>query len=331
MPPRVDEASPLAERDTDLGEYEMRFYLEAHNEESVPFWRRTSTRKGDVAAAWGDSFFDGSSLLVQNVAIIVSAYLTHAVAFFDGIFPVPFGVFLSYAVVSTLGSTSMPQLAAAWNVGVFIGMAGVVTVPNWWWYTLLVAFVLGIWAIFVRFKVLVGYGGRLGTCVFIAHNLVVAIVVAAGAAPQDLYASSSRTYALVTWKLALCLLVTSPAAALLALYFRRLGHSMENPVTGGNASALLLMLVVASVTQHVQPDASEHTADALKGLSVGSFVGMASTDKLSGGAGDFALASMFAVGFTMLFAPFFDGFVILGFEAMLGCLVVRGVRWLICK
>ena len=44
---------------------------------------------------------------------------------------------------------------------------------------------------------------------------------------------------------------------------------------------------------------------------------------------DFALAGLFAVGYSLLFAPLWDGFVILGFEAMLGCMTAYSGRWLL--
>ena len=63
---------------------------------------------------------------------------------------------------------------------------------------------------------------------------------------------------------------------------------------------------------------------------------MASDDVLSGGADfifglcalDFALAGLFAVGYLLALSPFFEGFVILGFEAFLGCATVFAARWL---
>ncbi|GMH57247.1 hypothetical protein TL16_g02331 [Triparma laevis f. inornata] len=291
----------------DTSNYETRYYKETHNEELLPYLALRQEKKTTTpTTAWfkaiGDGFF-GGSLPVQIIVTVLSAYLTRAVAFYG----LDLGIFLAYAIVSTAGSTAAPQLAAAWNVGVFAGMAGLTTLPNWAWFTLLACSSALMWALFLHFKVLVGFGGRLGTAVFICHNLVVSLIVApANAIPWSVYGSPLRTYSdLVSWQYALSLIIAAPVGAVISFLFRNLGQSMENPVTGANVAALLLMLVVTSATD--SGGAWIWTTDVLIGITIGSFVGMSSTDRLSGGIKDFILAALFAVGYLLIFTPFFEG------------------------
>ena len=216
------------------------------------------------------------------VAVLAASYLTRAVAYYG----LRYGIFLSYAIVATAGSTTAPQLAPAWNLGVFAGMAGMNALPNFAWFTSLAFAAAAMWIVFFRFKILLGFGGRLGTAVFISQNLVMAALVCpAGGATWSIYYDDDRNYtSCVTWQKAATLGVASCTAAITAFNFRRLAHSMTNPVTvrgceepdvvfqpanftvfltltarssslsslssqGANVSALILMLIVTSVAE----------------------------------------------------------------------------------
>ena len=272
----TDEATALRGSD-DLSEFETRFYREMHNEDRLPYIVRI-TRPTQVSkdiegfrhtiSSWTSAAFarymEGQLLIIQACAVLCGAYLTRAVSFYG----LNYGIFLAYAIVSTGGSALAPQLSPAFNVGVFAGMSGLNTVPGWDYFTLLAFGCAGMWALFVSLRLLVGFGGRLGTCVFIVHNLVTAIVICpAGAASWSIFASDTRSYtSTVTWQLAVSLIVAVPSTVLIGLGVRRLGHSLENPVVAGNVTALMLMLVVASATESTKPK-WPWTNDVLKGTS----------------------------------------------------------------
>ena len=318
--------------------YETFYYREEHNQSQLAYITLKTEKKKKGLARKGlglllykfrRGFFE-AALYVQALTVLSSAFLTRAVAFYG----LRYGIFLSYAVVATAGSSAAPQLAAAWNVGVFSGMAALSILPNWGWFTLLAVSASALWVIFVRFNLLVGFGGRLGTAVFICENFVIAVIVAPSkAVPWSVFGTSQRTYALLlSWQQALCVLISAPVSAVLSFKSRLLGHSMENPVTGANVTALLLMLIVTSAAE----SGSNGTPwlwmnEVLQGIAIGSFVGMAATDRLPGGTIDFTLAALLSAGFLILFTPFFEGFVIMGFEAFLGCLVVHWGRKIAIK
>ena len=92
-------------------------------------------------------------------------------------------------------------------------------------------------------------------------------------------------------------------------------HMFLFEVAAASLSALGLMLIVSATDW-------EYSAQMLSGISVGGFVGMASTSHLST-LYHVASAGIISGAFMLLFEPFFNGFGGKeGFEAFLGCTTV---------
>merc|ERR1711933_610761 len=66
---------------------------------------------------------------------------------------------------------TFPEVAASSGAGAFAGMVGGDVIPHYGWLALLAMVVSGVWVVFYNYKILVGVGGRLGTCAFLAMNI----------------------------------------------------------------------------------------------------------------------------------------------------------------
>uniref|UniRef100_A0A7S4K8C6 Uncharacterized protein n=1 Tax=Odontella aurita TaxID=265563 RepID=A0A7S4K8C6_9STRA len=209
---------------------------------------------------------------------------------------------LSQAIVVTLVLATLPEVAASAGAGAFAGMAGMAAIPNYGWLSLLALVVSVIWLSFHRFKILVGCGGRLGTCAFISMNVTVALVgMPSGAISWSLYGDGSKLW---SDRLELIPSILTVAAC---TFLSAVGGAVRlkskiplNPVQAPTAIALLCMLIL-------EPTGFSYTGHIDAGLAVGSFVAMASEQYLPSVL-DFGAAGFLAGLWILFLDPFFLDF-----------------------
>lgn len=160
-------------------------YIEYADNTPIPRLRGKAERNKLLAA------IHSSHWAVLCTIVTGGCFLTHAMVRHS-----PFlRADLSQAIVITIVIATFPEIAASSGAGAFAGMASDVAIPNFAWLALLALVTSAIWMLFHRFKILVGCGGRLGTCAFIAMNLTVALVaMPSGAVPWSLYGDSNRLW-----------------------------------------------------------------------------------------------------------------------------------------
>ena len=300
-------------------------YHELHNDQQLP-WLEI----GDLRNVWHDyrlldriwKGYQDAHFSWQCVAIFIGGYLCHSVAFYGP----RLGGFFAYGICLTLLSAIAPHLSAASGVGVFTGLAGRVAIPNQGYLTVLMLVACFVWWLMIKFKVLLGVGGRLGGCVFVTMLLLHSIVLMpAGVVPWSLYTGGGATYSeAVPWQKAVIFIISSPVTSVICLYSRNLGGLLLNPVASSSMVALFLMLIVSAASLSA-PQPWPYYNDVMEGISVGSFVGMSGLSVLPT-TFDFFLTSLFAIGYTMLLSPFLEGFVTLGFEAVMGLVTLHLIR-----
>jgi len=210
---------------------------------------------------------------------------------------------LSQALIITIVLATFPEVAASAGAGAFAGMASLDSIPNFGWLTLLALITSSVWMIFHRFKVLVGCGGRIGTCAFISMNITVALfAMPSGTIPWSLYVDTRQL-----WSERLELvpsILTVVACTFLSTVggFVRLKSKLPlNPVQAPTTISLLCMLIVEPMGY------SSYTTQIDAGLAVGSFVAMASEHYLSSVL-DFSIAGFLAGLWILFLDPFFIDF-----------------------
>lgn len=233
---------------------------------------------------------------------------------------------LSQAIVITIVIATFPEIAASSGAGAFAGMASDVAIPNFAWLALLALVTSAIWMLFHRFKILVGCGGRLGTCAFIAMNLTVALVaMPSGAVPWSLYGDSNRLWSGRIELVPSILSVLSSTFLSAAAGAVRLKSEIPlNPVAPSTTIALVCMLIL-------EPTGFVYTGQMDAGFAVGSFVGMAS-DQYLPTILDFAGAGFISGLWILLLEPFFIGFGgRKGFTSFCGFTTYVGIMRLVCR
>lgn len=233
---------------------------------------------------------------------------------------------ISQAIVITIVLSTFPEIAASSGAGAFAGMASDTAIPNFAWLTLLALATSAVWMMFHRFKILVGCGGRLGTCAFIAMNLTVALVaMPSRAVPWSLYGDSSRLW---SGRLEL---VPSILSVLASTFLSTIGGAVRlkseiplNPVQAPTTIALVCMLIL-------EPTGFAYTGEMDAGFAVGSFVAMASNHYLPS-IPDFAGAGFISGLWILLLDPFFLDFGgKKGFTSFCGFASYVGIMRLICR
>lgn len=209
---------------------------------------------------------------------------------------------LSQAIVITTVLATFPEVAASSGAGAFAGMAGRSAIPDYGWLALLSLIVSVVWMIFYHFKILVGCGGRLGTCAFIAMNMtVVLFAMPSGTVPWSLYGDADELWA---QRLEL---VPSILSVVACTFLSGIGGAVRlkseiplNPVQAPTTIALICMLIV-------EPTGFVYTDQLDTGFAVGSFVAMAS-DQYLPSILDFVGAGFAAGLWILLLDPFFLDF-----------------------
>ena len=233
---------------------------------------------------------------------------------------------ISQAIVITVVLATFPEIAASSGAGAFAGMASDVAIPNFGWLALLALATSAVWMLFHRFKILVGCGGRLGTCAFIAMNLTVALVaMPSRAVPWSLYGDSTRLWSgRIELLPSILSVLASTFLSTVAGAVRLKSEIPLNPVQAPTTIALVCMLIL-------EPTGFDYTGEIDAGFAVGSFVGMASDHYLSS-IPDFAGAGFMSGLWILLLDPFFVGFGgKKGFTSFCGFATYVGIMRLICR
>ena len=245
------------------------------------------------------AFHNGSHWLALSVTVTGSCLLTYSLSNNE---PPNLKADIAQALVLTLVLATFPEVAASAGAGAFAGMASARSVPHYGWLCLLALTVSVVWWLFHRFKILVGCGGRLGTCAFLAMNITVALwAMPSGAVPWELYGDTGRLWAErlevvpSILEVVACTGISAVAGAV------RLKSKIPlNPVQAPTTIALLCMLIL-------EPTGFVYTEQVDAGLAVGSFVAMAS-DQYLPTVLDFGAAGFLAGLWTLFLEPFFLGF-----------------------
>ena len=207
----------------------------------------------------------------------------------------------AFVVVILIGAV-LPQLDVSVAIGTYTAMASPQTIVNYGWLTLLAFTTATIWLLGLRYNLLLGYSGRLGTLAFVAMNITFIIVAATGAAPWDRYGSKNLLWAQVlTWENSVLLVASTSVSAVLAAFYRIHSRVLINPVTAATFTALLPMLIVMSIDYR-------YISFIIQGLATGAFVGMASFDLLGRSAVAFGVVGLFSGLWALFLQPFFLGF-----------------------
>ena len=209
---------------------------------------------------------------------------------------------VSQAIVITTVLATFPEVAASSGAGAFAGMVGRAAIPNYGWLALLTLIVSIVWMVFYHFKILVGCGGRLGTCAFLSMNITsVLFTMPSSAVSWSLYGDAGEL-----WSQRLEVL-PSVLTVLACTFLSAIGGTIRlkseiplNPVQAPTTIALICMLIL-------EPTGFIYTDQLDAGFAVGSFVAMAS-DQYLPSVLDFTGAG-FTAGLWILFLdPFFLDF-----------------------
>ena len=232
------------------------------------------------------------------IAVSIACFLTYAISNHSPNLPVD----ISQAIVIVLVLATFPEVAASAGAGAFAGMAGNTAIPNYGWLTLLSLVVSGVWLTFHRYKILVGCGGRLGTCAFISMNITVILFgMPSGAVSWSLYGNSNNLW------MERLQLVPSILSVIASTFLSATGGAIRlrskiplNPVQAPTTIALLFMLIF-------EASGVQYSEEIIAGFAVGSFVAMAS-DQYLATIFDFAAAGFIAGLWILLLDPFFSEF-----------------------
>lgn len=206
---------------------------------------------------------------------------------------------ISQAIVITMVLATFPEVAASAGAGAFAGMASTNVIPHHGWLVLLAGTTSVTWLCFHKYNWLVGYGGRLGTCAFIAMNVTVAVfVMPAGQVPWSMYGDRLWSERLAVVPSVLTVVACTFLSAL-GGWVRLKSKLPLNPVQAPTTIALLCMLIL-------EPTGFRYTAQVDEGLAVGSFVAMASTSaQFLPTTLDFTAAGLIAGLWILFLDPFF--------------------------
>jgi len=317
-----DEASQTPELEEDIvitqsGRHVVKEYTELHNDEHIaytvmkgPGLRNKAAIK--IAAAARDAHW-----LVQCMAMYTAAFLTHRYAHTGP----KVGGNLAQATVVILACQIAPQLSAPSAMGAYLGISSTDVIPRLEWLAVLCALGCVTWLLVSHFKVLVGFGGRIGITAFLTcHALQLLLAMPLGSVPWVRYGDVNTLWdATITAQKAVASLAGASFSATLAKLLRDTGGALENPITGATVASLLCFLTLSSLPECRAMD------DWMNGIGVGSFVGMASTERLPT-TNAFTLAGLLAGCSALLLSPFCQGWA--GFQgtaAFLGCASTLGL------
>jgi hypothetical protein len=263
-------------------------YIDLQNDERIP----------ELVAANPDKLraaIDNEHWAFQCVATVASCFLVYSISNYAPYLDVD----MAQAIVITLVLATFPQLAAPAGVGAFAGMAGQGTIPSYAWLSLLSLLATGLWQVFVHFKVALGFGGRLGMCVFISMNATLLVfAIPSGKVPWSFYGDASQLWSTSLEVEPSCVAVAACVFISIAAGYVRLKAEIPlNPIQTPTTISLLCMLIV-------EPTGYQYTKEVFGGLAAGAFVAMAS-EKYLPDVLSFGIAGFIAGLWILLLKPFF--------------------------
>eukprot|EP00929_Paragymnodinium_shiwhaense_P103747 TRINITY_DN6746_c0_g1_i1.p1 TRINITY_DN6746_c0_g1~~TRINITY_DN6746_c0_g1_i1.p1 ORF type:complete len:377 (+),score=57.15 TRINITY_DN6746_c0_g1_i1:84-1214(+) len=284
-----------------MSDYAVEEYTELHNDDKiVTVGKSESAREGRLTrllARIKSRVLHNESALAQCAFVWFGAMATYAYANYGR----NVGGNLAQATVVLLGCQIAPQMSAPLAFGAYLGTGSKELLPSVLWLAIMTLVGCLVWRIVCKYKIFVGFSGRLGISAFVTcHFVQLAVAMPLGVVSWRQYGhhqvlwDQTLTGARVT-----AYLVCPMLSALLARTLRDMGGALENPVTGATAAALL-GFVALSVTGWDNAD------DLMDGVGIGSFVGMASTELLPTYP-EFMSTGFFAGGFFILMHPFLTG------------------------
>ena len=164
-------------------------YIEDHNYDEIPHIHGDYDDIKDKLKITSRGK-DLLKIAVEVFAVMSSCFLTYTVSNHDPFLP----AVISQAVVIMIALVSFPEISAASAAGAFAGMASSDAIINYGWLCFLSIVVSVMWLIFNRFKLLVGFGGRIGTCAFMSMNIVSLIAMISGKVPWSLYGNVNELW-----------------------------------------------------------------------------------------------------------------------------------------
>jgi len=266
-------------------------YIEYNDDTKIPRLRGTATNNRLLEA------IHESHWAVLFVVVTSSCFMTYSLSNHS-----PFlRADLSQAIVITTILATFPEVAASSGAGAFAGMVGLDVIPNYGWLAVFALIVSVVWMIFYNYKILVGCGGRLGTCAFISMNITTIIFAMSGIVPWSLYGNVNQLWSdRLEIVPSILTVVASTFLSVVGGAVRLKSTIPLNPVAPPTTIALLCMLIL-------EPTGFRYTDQIDNGFAVGSFVAMASYHYLPSVL-DFAGAG-FTAGLWILFLdPFFLNF-----------------------
>ena len=246
---------------------------------------------------------------MQCVSLFVGGFLTHFYAHSGK----KVGGDLAQATLITLCGHLAPPLTAPFAFGAFTGVLSPKLAPAHHWLALLLLAGCIVWRLVSYFKVLVGFGGRVGVSAFCSCYLVQAVVLMPAGVVEysdvnllaDMLFDGAKVdnvqveYGHRVWQDDVISVLAPVLGAVLAFFMREFGGSLENPITGATCGSLFTFLILSV-------SGWSYATVAMNGVAVGSFVGMASFEYLPTVL-SFALSGLLAGGFVLLLEPYCEG------------------------
>ena len=275
-------------------------YIEEHNYDHIPFIQSNYDQINLLLNRFAKS--PRRKVLFKYAAeiftVVLSCFMTYSISNRE-----PFlSAVVSQAVVVTMALVAFPEVTVASAAGAFAGMASKLAIINYGWLSLLSITVSVMWLVFNRVKLLVGFGGRIGFCVFVSMNFVALIAMISGKIPWALYLDVDQLWSQrLDLKTSILSVFASTMLSAAAGAVRLNAGIPMNPMQAPTLLVLFCLLIL-------EPATSSQLKQVSNGLAVGSFVAMASTEHYLPTTLDFMGAGFVAGLFGLVFDPFFQGF-----------------------
>jgi hypothetical protein len=312
------------------GEYSVEYYTEFHNDLEIPTLGGIKIQEADdpdhpdhpdrenYTNKVRQMISDGD-IPIQALSLLIGCYFTYTITLYiDCINAV-----VAQAITLALACSAYPQLSASIGVGVFAGMTSLVQ-TNYGWLTMYIVITIILWLlVFHKYKFLVGFGGRLGTCAFIGQNITQLIMIGISSLPSSTLNSTwSSSYGSLSslWSTSI---LTNEEGNENMIYVGLLfgGITINTVITGLIATtskiplnpiqaptniSLFVMLIFESIYPNSNND-NNYKQIFVEGVAIGAFLSMASIKYLPT-VYDFILSGFCCGLWTLFFIPFFNGF-----------------------
>jgi hypothetical protein len=280
--------------------------IELHNDAEIPILRGAHPDRIRKMVSDGD-------IPIQVLALLIGCYLTFTITLYIDCI----NALVAQAITITLACSAYPQLSASAAVGALAGMTSLLD-NNYGWLTLLIFITIVLWLfVFNKYKLLLGFGGRLGVCVFIAQNILELIMIAMSLIPSSTlnstgsaYGSSSNLWSssilynrnenIIFIGMIFCSITINTVITGLITTTSKIPL---NPIQVPTNVSLFVMLIFLSIP-NLDDNHKQYIGES---VATGAFLSMAGIEYLPT-VYDFILAGFFSGLWSILFIPFFDGF-----------------------